>query len=182
MYRQGTGETYCQGAAGSGVEVTTEAAEGRAGLQRGGCSQEAGQGGSLWFLGAALLASQEISVTVAPCVPALSSSGSPLGWSCTARYVLGPAAVSRLRSLLCSQQQPLFALFMMYSRGQSLPSSPLPKWLSKSGHTGPRGRDSTGEGLLRPSSLQCVEPMFKLFFKNVMCKVLIRIKAGVLVG
>lgn len=90
----GNGGTYCRGAAGSGVGVTTEAAEGRAGLQRGGWSQGAGQGRSPWFLGAVLLAVQEISVTVAPCVPALSCSSSPLGWSCRGRYVLAPAAVS----------------------------------------------------------------------------------------
>lgn len=34
------------------------------------------------------------------------------------------------------------------------------------GHTGQRARDSSGEGLLRPSSLQCVELTFKLFFED----------------
>jgi len=38
------GTSYCRGAAGSGVGVTAEAAEGRAGLQRGGQSRGVGQG------------------------------------------------------------------------------------------------------------------------------------------
>lgn len=172
----GNGGTYCWGAAGSGVGVTTEAAEGRAGLQRGGWSQRAGQGqgGSPWFLGAVLPAAQEISITVAPCLPALSCSGSPLGWSHRGRYVLAPATVSWLHSLLCCQQQPLCAL-MIHSRVRLFLSLPFPNDCQSLGTLDP------GEGLLRPSSLQCIEPMFKLFFKNVMCKVLIRIKAGVLV-
>lgn len=59
------------------MSVTAEAAEGRAGLWRDGWSQGAGQGRGLWFLGAALLAVQEISIAMAPYVPALSCSGSP---------------------------------------------------------------------------------------------------------
>lgn len=54
------------------MSVTAEAAEGRAGLWRDGWSQGAGQGRGLWFLGAALLAVQEISIAMAPYVPALA--------------------------------------------------------------------------------------------------------------
>lgn len=83
-----------QGAAGRGESVTAEAAEDRAGLWRDGWSQGAGQGRSLQFLGAALLAVQEISIAMAPCVPALSCSGSPQGWNHRDGFDLAPATVS----------------------------------------------------------------------------------------
>lgn len=83
-----------RGAAGRGVSVTAEAAESRAGLWKDGWSQGAGQGRSLRFLGAALLAVQEISIAMAPCVPALSCSDSPRGWNHRDRFDLAPATVS----------------------------------------------------------------------------------------
>lgn len=88
-------ENALRGAAGRGVSVTAKAAEGRAGLWRDGWSQGAGLGRrGLWFLGAALLAVQEISIAMAPYVPALSYSGSPRGWSYRDRFDLTPATVS----------------------------------------------------------------------------------------
>lgn len=93
-------------------------------LWRDGWSQGAGQGRGLWFLGAALLAVQEISMAMAPYVPALSCSGSPRGWGCRDRSGLAPAAASSFHSLLCTQQQPLCALLTTHPRGQSLFLSP----------------------------------------------------------
>lgn len=113
-----------QGAAGHAVSVTVEAAEARAALWRDGWSQGAGQGRSLWFLGAALLAVQEISIAMAPCVPPLSCSGSPRGWSHRDRFDRAPATVFCLHSLLHTQQQPLCALLTIYPRVQSLLLSP----------------------------------------------------------
>lgn len=87
-------ENALRGAAGHGVSVTAKAAEGRAGLWGDGWNQGVGLGRGLWFLGAALLAVQEISIAMAPYVPALSYSGSPQGWSYRDRYDLAPATVS----------------------------------------------------------------------------------------
>lgn len=102
-----------QGAAGRGVSVTAEAAEARAALWRDG-----------WSQGAALLAVQEISIAMAPCVPPLSCSGSPRGWSHRDRFDRAPATVFCLHSLLHTQQQPLCALLTIYPRFQSLFLSP----------------------------------------------------------
>lgn len=58
-----------RGAAGLGVSVTAEAAEvGQ--VVEGWLEPGRGQGRELWFLGAALLAVQEISIAMAPYVPA----------------------------------------------------------------------------------------------------------------
>lgn len=90
---------------------------------------------------------------------------SPLGWSCRDKYILAPHAVSWLHYLFCSQQQPLCVPPMIYSRGQSLPL-PFPNAWPSVGTLGPGTGIAWGKGWPRPSSLQCVEPVFKLFFNK----------------
>lgn len=139
---------------------------------------ESGSRAGLWFLGAAAGCARDLHSHGSLC-SCFFCSGSPRGWSYRDRTGLAPATVSWFHSLLCTQQQPLCALLMIYPRGQSLFLSPSQTIvLACCFHRKGWWRD---EGLLRLCSLQWIETMFKLLFKNVMCKVLIKIKAGVLV-
>lgn len=82
-----------RGAAGLGVSVRAEAAEvGQ--VVEGWLEPGSRAGKGAVVSGSSTLAVQEISVAIAPYVPAFSCPGSPRDWSCRDRSGLAPATVS----------------------------------------------------------------------------------------